>query len=162
MNITDIDDKIILKARKGELVRQYSSSHHSLEKVKADCGVVVERNVQKAHQKLTEMKAENIDPSSREFEEHATLVAQQEMKVEQAEALKLKFDTLSASPSTDGQRFITLCRDLLADWLDEQFGATIEDKEIFYAHARKYEKEFLEDCESLGIREPTVMTRITE
>lgn len=79
----------------------------------------MERNIQKAHQKLTEMKAENvlemaavylslatvvvhqIDPSSREFEEHATLVAQQEMKVEQAEALKLKFDTLSASPSTD-------------------------------------------------------------
>ncbi|KAF4739222.1 hypothetical protein FOZ63_006553, partial [Perkinsus olseni] len=136
MNITDIDDKIILKARKAELVRQYSSSHHSLEKVKADCGFVVERNVQKAHQKLAEMKAENIDPSSREYEEHATLVAQQEMKVGQAEDLKAKFDALSASPSADGQRFIDLCRDLLADWLDEQFGATIEDKEIFYAHAR--------------------------
>ncbi|KAF4704189.1 hypothetical protein FOZ63_026649, partial [Perkinsus olseni] len=136
MNITDIDDKIILKARKAELVRQYSSSHHSLEKVKADCGFVVERNVQKAHQKLTEMKAENIDPSSREYEEHSTLVAQQEMKVGQAEDLKAKFDALSDSPSADGQRFIDLCRDLLADWLDEQFGATIEDKEIFYAHAR--------------------------
>ena len=36
------------------------------------------------------------------------------------------------------------------------------DHEVFNAHARKYEREFLEDMAALGVRDSDVMTRVTE
>lgn len=42
MNITDIDDKIIKRARQNHLYQQYLAEKHSLEKVLEDCNIVME------------------------------------------------------------------------------------------------------------------------
>ena len=43
-----------------------------------------------------------------------------------------------------------------------RLGGDISDKSIFESHSRYYEAQFLEDCDSLGVREPDVLTRVTE
>ena len=41
-------------------------------------------------------------------------------------------------------------------------GGTITDKAIFDKLARKFELHYMEDMEALGIKEPDVLTRVTE
>ena len=50
----------------------------------------------------------------------------------------------------------------LAEALDAEKGDVVTDHAIFNAHARRYEKEYLEDMTSLGVKDPDVMTRVTE
>ena len=50
----------------------------------------------------------------------------------------------------------------LAETLDESHGATVTQHEIFNAHSRKYEAEFIDDLYALGIRLPDALTRVTE
>jgi cysteinyl-tRNA synthetase len=33
---------------------------------------------------------------------------------------------------------------------------------VFNAHARKFEKEYLDDMAALGVKDPDVLTRVTE
>eukprot|EP00298_Acanthocystis_sp_HF-20_P015975 c21337_g2_i1.p1 GENE.c21337_g2_i1~~c21337_g2_i1.p1 ORF type:complete len:1000 (-),score=490.61 c21337_g2_i1:49-3048(-) len=53
-------------------------------------------------------------------------------------------------------------KDELGEKLDDELGHTITDHNVFNSHARKYEKEYVEDMERLGVREPSVLTRVTE
>jgi len=50
----------------------------------------------------------------------------------------------------------------LSETLDAEKGETVADHEIFNAHARYWEKAYLEDMAALGVKDPDVMTRVTE
>lgn len=65
---------------------------------------------------------------------------------------------------TEGQRaaLINATSDELGELLDKQKGSQVTDQKIFDAHARKYEAEFLEDMRTLGVKDPDVLTRVTE
>ena len=45
---------------------------------------------------------------------------------------------------------------------DNLKGDSINDHNIFNAHARRFEREYMEDMEALGVREPDMLTRVTE
>ena len=53
-------------------------------------------------------------------------------------------------------------KSVIAEKLDREKGHLITDHSVFNAHARRYEREFMEDMEALGIREPDILTRVTE
>lgn len=57
---------------------------------------------------------------------------------------------------------ISTAKDELGEKLDDAMGSTITDHSIFNAHARKFEREFLEDMATLGIRDPDCLTRVSE
>jgi cysteinyl-tRNA synthetase len=46
--------------------------------------------------------------------------------------------------------------------LDREKGATVTDKAVFDKLSRKFEKHYMEDMAALGIKEPDVLTRVTE
>lgn len=57
---------------------------------------------------------------------------------------------------------IEIGNDELGEKLDNLLKHTVTDHSVFMSHARKYEKEYMEDMSRLGIREPDVLTRVTE
>ena len=57
---------------------------------------------------------------------------------------------------------VNCARDQLGERLDNEKGGSVSDHAIFNAHSRKWEKEYLYDMELLNVKEPDVMTRVTE
>ena len=57
---------------------------------------------------------------------------------------------------------LSFCFVLDSVFLDTKHGRERFDNEIFMKFARYYEDEFMHDMEDLGVRPPTVLTRISE
>ena len=159
LNITDIDDKIILTARKNELLRQFRSESHSLDAVKKQLVVLAAAENDKLASKKLAMETEKPTESSREFAEFETQLKQLELKLEQLAAVR---SVITDSSFTSTDELVDVGKDLLMNALDAERGHTVSDKAVFDAHSRYYENEFLNDCRDLGIREPDVLTRVTE
>jgi cysteinyl-tRNA synthetase len=157
LNITDIDDKIILSARKNELVAQYRDANHGIDEVRKTLETAAKDAELKLITKKTKMESERPAEDSREFAEYETQLKQLDLKLEQLSTTSMNIKT-----ATNVEELIAAGKDILADYLDEKLGHTISDKGIFEAHSRYYENEFLKDCKDLGIREPDVLTRVTE
>ena len=158
MNITDIDDKIILTARKNELLKQFFAEKHSQEFVTDKLHLLIAEEETKLGSRRQKMVMEKPAESSREFAEYDTQLKQIELKIEQLSAVKRE---LTASSRT-AESVIDLGKDLFMNALDAEKGASVSDKAVFESHSRYYEDEFLKDCKDLGVREPDVLTRVTE
>lgn len=170
INTTDIDDKIILRARQNELLRR----------LKEDKSVGYEQLVVLAKEALGEAKKKS-DKKRAAIEatlEEATANNNSRARTEQEELLKqhlVKRSNLdkdeakvlgacSASPDDKNARsnLLEAARSVLAEKLDAEKGHLITDHAVFNAHSRRYEREFMDDMAALGIREPDVLTRVTE
>eukprot|EP01012_Entosiphon_sulcatum_P006014 TRINITY_DN12801_c0_g1_i1.p2 TRINITY_DN12801_c0_g1~~TRINITY_DN12801_c0_g1_i1.p2 ORF type:complete len:756 (-),score=189.59 TRINITY_DN12801_c0_g1_i1:168-2435(-) len=163
VNVTDIDDKIIIRARRNKLISDYREGHQSadsLAEVARDVEAALAKadaSLQKAAAKLAEPLAVNTAAAQ---EEHKKLVEEHKLKVEQFNELRAIVTAVQASGNPDA--VITAAKDPLGAYLDDLKGASITDHSIFEAHARRYEREFREDMEALGVREADVITRVTE
>lgn len=148
MNITDIDDKIIRRARQNFLFDEYVKKNVSLEQFINDVNVSMEIFRQK--------KAENKDPDK------AIMMDRIVAGVEEAEsslrnAVESKIDISNARFQLQEAAKSPVC-----DWLDSQFGATVRDKKIFESLTRYWENAYNEDMEALNVLPPHVLTRVTE
>ena len=157
LNVTDIDDKIILTARKNELVRQFQAEGRSL----ADVQRLLNELIPKAEHKLMSEKSslleQQLSEGSREFTERETQLKHFDLKLEQLGSVKA-----ATAAAVSAEELIQTGKDLIANAMDSEKGHLVSDKSIFESHSRYYEKEFLDDCTSLGIRAPDVLTRVTE
>ena len=84
---------------------------------------------------------------------------------EEVSTLEAKTDAVLAVKGDSATlAMLAMGRSELAEKLDAEKGHEFggDDHEIFDAHARAFEKEYLDDMKSLGVREPDVMTRVTE
>lgn len=158
MNITDIDDKIILAARKNALVENFKSLNLPFVQIRALVASLLDKERDKLTIGMRDLESKRPSVESRELVEFDTQMKQFELKFEQL----TKISDVVASIENDATALINASRDLLANYLDNEEGASIQDKAIFEAHSRYYEGEFLEDCKALNIREPDVLTRVTE
>jgi len=138
MNITDIDDKIILRARQNHLIQQYKESGHNLDKVHTD--------VNEALQLLDNKINNETDPD----------------KLTMLNKTKVKVTALLASGDSDLNTLITEVKDVLAPWLDKQFGSGVTENAIFSDLPRYWEEEFHKDMEALNVLPADVLTRISD
>ena len=72
------------------------------------------------------------------------------------------FSAIKGQEVPTRDEILDLARDALAAALDSERKASVTGQEIFRAHAAKWEKEFMSDMERLGVRPPTVLTRVSE
>lgn len=150
MNITDIDDKIIRRARQNFLFDEYVNKNLPLEQFVDD--------VSASMIPFREKATENKDPDKQ--------IMMDKIIVNVTQAV----DNLSKAIESKNSEGIEKARwhlqevakTPICDWLDVQFGATVRDKKIFETLTRHWENEYNKDMEALNVLPPNVLTRVTE
>ncbi|KZC10167.1 PREDICTED: cysteine--tRNA ligase, cytoplasmic [Dufourea novaeangliae] len=150
MNITDIDDKIIKRARQNYLYQQYIEEAHTLDEILDDAksvmhmfeGTVKTTNDPDKKCMLQKMLC-NVEKAIEDLENAVKL--KDENKIKEFQELLLKE-----------------ARDPLADWLDKRKGATVTEHSIFNKLSQHWESEFHKDMDDLNVLRPNVLTRVSE
>ncbi|MCL4113228.1 UNVERIFIED_CONTAM: hypothetical protein GTU68_052578 [Idotea baltica] len=150
MNITDIDDKIIKRARTQHLFEQYKQSVKEEAQILDDLAAAFI-----LHEKRIE---ETTDPDRRK------------MLVDDIEKVKNGVTALkSAKTSNDAgtvksalEQLMEKAEPVLGEWLDKNKGHQVTDNGIFTSLPRFYEEEFNRDMEALNVRPADVVTRVSE
>lgn len=166
VNITDVDDKIILRARQNKLMKDYTQE--ALEKnnyaaVKDYVKIAMAAMRQKLEGKVKELEEPLPEGTpTKAVEKRQEALKEAQFKLEQFGDVESAVTELEKANSTSIQDLIKDSHDALAAQLDKEHGSTVTDQKIFEEHARRFEREFFEDMTSLGVKEPDVVTRVTE
>lgn len=150
MNITDIDDKIIRRARHNFLVQQYTDG----QKVKANL-VQVKKDLTEAFEQWIVGQGEVVKALEVKVaagdEDSAEELGEERFKLNGVLEEQKAFVAAAANKTADVFELIAIGRGVLGEALDKKKGATVTDHSIFQAHAYRYEQEFHEDMRALGI-----------
>ncbi|XP_045483000.1 cysteine--tRNA ligase, cytoplasmic [Harmonia axyridis] len=150
MNITDIDDKIIKRARQNYLFDKYVSENHALEVILSDSKNILEN--------LNSKTNSTNDPDKKQMYEK--LLTRLTTAVQNLEDSIKSGDNARVEKAQ--KEFIAASKDPLSDWLDTKLGHTITDNAIFSSLPRHWEEEFHKDMDTLNILKPDVLTRVSE
>jgi len=162
MNVTDIDDKIILKARRGHLVSKFITDHTGKpldEATLADVRAAWEAQIKRVAEKQNDISAKLSSGEIKEGEAASLRSLAERDETRAKEALK----NVSTAKTIEDIMSQEGAKDALGLYLDARDGASVENMvEVCKKHAAKYEAEFFEDMKMLGCREPQALTRVTE
>lgn len=151
MNITDIDDKIIKRARQNYLLDQYKEKQPQAAQILQD--VLSARGPFQAH------LASTTDPDKKQMLEKLDAAVSAALQPLQA-AMEAKAADEAINPLA--QVLLENSKDLLADWLDKQFGSQVTENSIFSTLPKYWEGEYHKDMEALNVLPPDVLTRVSE
>lgn len=184
MNITDIDDKIILRARHQYLIDDLKKRNPLLNQELIDMtqdswekylkGKVLksipsaELEAQSSHlaAQWQYVQARVLDPSwlqealqrDEKFSMHITTL---ETSFSALEVARMQMNAGSSS-ETAAATLIDKSKDTLALVLDEELKHTVSDPAIFRSTAAFWEDSFMADMARLRVKPPTTLTRVTE
>ncbi|XP_069680399.1 cysteine--tRNA ligase, cytoplasmic [Periplaneta americana] len=150
MNITDIDDKIIKRARQNHLYEKYVSEGHSLKKNLDDAKSVLEL--------FSDTVKKTTDPDKKNMLERLVL-----RMTGAIEALEVAVKSNDEAKTKEAQEaLLREAKDPLSEWLDFEHGASVTDNSIFVKLPRFWEAQFHEDMDALNVLRPCVLTRVSE
>jgi len=137
INITDIDDKIIKRARQNYLFDQWKASNPSKEAI-------------------IELAKNGIARFQKKHDEE-----------EDQDKKKMYFDHLTKANAavqefSSNESVFTTCADSMSDFLDSEKGSTVTDNSIFEKLPRYWEGKYFEDMKALNIEDPDCLTRVSE
>ncbi|KAM8814082.1 cysteine--tRNA ligase, cytoplasmic [Rhynchonycteris naso] len=151
MNITDIDDKIIRRARQNHLFEQYREKQPSAAQLLDD--------VHSALQPFSVKLSQTTDPDKKQMLERLQQAVQLAAEpLERAVQSELSAEDLHRC----AQVLLEEAKDLLSDWLDSTLGSEVTDNSIFSKLPKFWEEEFHKDMEALNVLPPDVLTRVSE
>ncbi|XP_019611216.2 cysteine--tRNA ligase, cytoplasmic isoform X1 [Rhinolophus sinicus] len=151
MNITDIDDKIIRRARQNYLFERYRERRPPAAQLLEDIHAAL---------KLFSGKLdETTDPDKKQMLERMQLAVQlAAAPLEEAVRSNLAAEDVARR----AQVLLEEAKDLLSDWLDSTLGSEVTDNSIFSKLPKFWEGEFHKDMEALNVLPPDVLTRVSE
>ena len=159
INVTDVDDKIIARARRNKLLADYTAKREAEAKVDAaKAAAALKKEVEEAtaafdakmQKKLAKLEVPLDD--RREEDERQTLLEQHRQKLQSWKETAAKIG--AAVKGGQIQAMCAAAAEPLAETLDSQFGSDAswnDAHEIFNAHSRRYEAEFIEDMVRLRL-----------
>ncbi|KAL4772749.1 tRNA synthetases class I (C) catalytic domain-containing protein [Aspergillus nidulans var. acristatus] len=183
MNITDVDDKIILRARQQHLFTKFVTAHPTVDDEVLD---VAKKAYAAYLKKNLPLLSPELPPSdySKEVEKAYAVILNggplpgNEKAGDDEAKIKMHIKTVSSAAnviaeaekldkSAQGffpERFYTDAQDLLLPYLDSLEGSSIDadDHSIFTKLTRKYEERFMKDMDDLNVLRPDELTRVTE
>lgn len=148
MNITDIDDKIIKRARQNHLYEKYTSQASDL--------LTVQQDVKDSITHLVKQMETTTDPDKKLMQEKMLLKIQASLG-KANDALHLNQAVPEATSS-----LLNEAKDVLSDWLDSKHGKTVTENTIFASLPRYWEEEFHKDMLALNVLPADVITRVSE
>ncbi|XP_017296145.1 cysteine--tRNA ligase, cytoplasmic isoform X2 [Kryptolebias marmoratus] len=151
MNITDIDDKIIKRARQNYLLDQYKQNQPGAAQILQD--------VLSAREPFLEQLVSTTDPDKKQMLERLDAAVTLALPPLQA-ALENKAADEVLQPLA--QVLLDNSKDLLADWLDKRLGSKVTENSIFSVLPKYWEGEFHKDMEALNVLPADVLTRVSE
>lgn len=175
MNITDIDDKIILRGRQQYLLANFRKDHTEVDK-----DVLSTANAAfKAYlKKNLPLIPEDTTPESFEVEktkayarvlEGKALDGDNETAGDKEAKLKMHMNTAKSAAtalqlSIGPDQFYADAEDILLPYLDSLYGSSVDSKDytIFTKLTQQFEHRFFEDMDALNVLYPDVLTRVTE
>ncbi|KDQ18769.1 hypothetical protein BOTBODRAFT_28275 [Botryobasidium botryosum FD-172 SS1] len=184
MNITDIDDKIILRARQTHLLNDFRSQNTHLSpelisQVRGAWAAYLHKKLQKGLPETDRPGKEDeesfwlnlLNKDQEESEWAKGCRARDEKFGMHLAALSSSFSALSvasaaiAANDTSPARANDLLNasvDVLYEWLDNKYGSTVTDPAIFRSFASHWESDFFSDMATLNVTPPDTLTRVTE
>ncbi|KAJ5573858.1 uncharacterized protein N7459_008285 [Penicillium hispanicum] len=185
MNITDVDDKIILRARQQHLFNEFVASHpvvtpdvidiaksaytayikKNLPLLPADLGPSkYQDEVEKIY--ATVLNGGALNGNSKAGDDEAKVKMHIKTAASAAKVLaKAETSTSTAAdPAVFAESFYSNAQDVLLPYLDALKGASIDanDHGIFTKLTKKYEERFMTDMRDLNVLDPDELTRVTE
>ncbi|XP_043468680.1 cysteine--tRNA ligase, cytoplasmic [Leptopilina heterotoma] len=150
MNITDIDDKIIKRARQNYLFDQYVAENHTLDETLSDA-----RSMLSA-----------IESTIRTTND----ADKKEMFIKMLDRVQTAIENLEKAVKSNNENNIKECqkillaetRDPLSDWLDKKNGSSVTEQSIFRKLSEHWESEFHKDMDAINVLRPNVLTRVSE
>ncbi|XP_028917011.1 cysteine--tRNA ligase, cytoplasmic [Ornithorhynchus anatinus] len=151
MNITDVDDKIIKRARQNHLFEQYRGRGPRPRQLLDD--------VRAASEPFSAKLRATPDPDRRRMLERTEQAVRRA-----AEPLREAVDRHLPDREVEARAQVLLeaAKDLLSDWLDTRLGSEVADNSIFSRLPKFWEAEFHKDMDALNVLRPDVLTRVSE
>ncbi|KAI8075340.1 cysteinyl-tRNA synthetase [Gilbertella persicaria] len=177
-NITDIDDKIILRAR-----QQYLFENLKKETTALDQTIIQQTEeawLEYANAKLKKLNATLVSLATSNWTEFAQTMTPEEVAkaVVLDEKFKMIYTALDTSFAAIQQAKASLdkgdkskeavdtlliaSQDILSVYLDARKGNQVNDPKIFRELPAYWEAKYFEDMEALNVRAPDVQTRVSE
>ncbi|XP_048730781.1 cysteine--tRNA ligase, cytoplasmic-like isoform X2 [Ostrea edulis] len=144
MNITDIDDKIIKRARQNYLYEEYRNKNLAVSQILGDVEAALKPFLVKLEQEQ--------DPDKK------TMYYKIKVKVEKAVS-EVK---ASQDEAQFRERLYVDGKDVLCDWLDKLHGSEVTDNSIFAKLPQFYEEDYHKDMAALNVIPADVLTRVSE
>lgn len=171
-NVTDIDDKIIIRARQDHLFQEFVRENESQEPLKQNDAIVTkcqEALFAYINKNMAETLNVGVEINKIDMFEEAV----SKINFEEAKAKDPKFPmhltstqnavkALREPSSVSRQQFFDLVKDVLVPVLDKELGSTINDPEIFRKLPAFWEKKYNDDMAELNVLPPDVTTRVSE
>ncbi|KAF2269411.1 hypothetical protein CC78DRAFT_529201 [Lojkania enalia] len=178
-NVTDVDDKIILRGRQQHLLTQFKENNPRItDKVVGTTIKAFDAYVKKNLPLLSpDLKPDSFNKESTEI--YANVIngksldgttppgdkeAKLKMHLKTAGTAATALLSPSKSTAVDTAEFYAGAEDVLLPYLDSLYGSGIDanDHTIFTKLTQKYEARFNEDMRNLNVLDPDVVTRVTE
>ncbi|XP_072375053.1 cysteine--tRNA ligase, cytoplasmic isoform X1 [Scyliorhinus torazame] len=151
MNITDVDDKIIKRARQNHLFEKYKEKNLGAMQLLED--------IRTAFKSFSVKLAETTDPDKKQMLQRINKAVESSLKsLEEAMQQALS----SKEIGNRAKVLLNEAKDMLSDWLDVQFGSQVADNSIFSTLPKYWEGEYHKDMDALNVLPADVLTRVSE
>ncbi|XP_032895029.1 cysteine--tRNA ligase, cytoplasmic isoform X1 [Amblyraja radiata] len=151
MNITDVDDKIIKRARQNHLFDKYREKNLAPTPLLQD--------IKAALKPFTVKLAETTDPDKKQMLERINHTVLSSLKILED---KIQQAFPKGEITQQAQVLLVEAKDILSDWLDVQFGSQVTDNTIFSKLPKYWEGEYHKDMDELNVLPADVLTRVSE
>ncbi|GAB1604321.1 cysteine--tRNA ligase, cytoplasmic [Argonauta hians] len=147
MNVTDVDDKIIKRARQNYLLQQYRTDNSgNSATVISDTKAALEVYSAKAE---AEKDSDKKTMMSKIIKDVTAALQSNESATDEGEEKKC-------------YRLLNAGKDVLADMLDKRKGSEVRENSIFSELPNHWEEEFHNDMEALNVLPADCLTRVSE
>jgi cysteinyl-tRNA synthetase len=175
MNITDVDDKIILAARQQHLLDEWKGEHTEVdEDVRTTAANAFAAYIEKNLPLLGSSDPAAFQKSVEDAYGHVLAgesLTREGPPGDKEAKVKMYLDiarsaahVLNSTDNTNLEDFVSRASGVLRPFLDKQRSSKIDGSNhtIFTPLIKKYEQRFFEDMERLNVRYPDKLTRVTE